>query len=446
MNVIYINTHDTGRYIQPYGYLVDTPRLMDLAKESTLFRNAYCAAPTCSPSRAALLTGTAPHSSGMFGLAHRGFSFHEYKQHLAHMLSENGFETALCGIQHEAEDVSVLGYQRILDDQDYSMGKCKRDWHTFDIDNAEKVAAFIQEDHSAPFFISFGMFSTHREFPEPSESVNPDYVMPPATVFDNPDNRMDMAGFLTMAKTADACVGIVMKALKESGLDDNTMVIFTTDHGIAFPRMKCSLYDTGIGVSLMIKYPENKLKGKVTDALVSHVDIVPTIFELCGIKTEDYFQGVSLLPLMEGKTNKVQDQIFAEVSYHVAYEPMRCVRTERYKLIQYFGGYERYMPSNTDDSPSKKMMIKEGFFNRTRTKITLFDLYLDPLERINVAEEAYYENILQDLSSRLYNWMEKTNDPLCNGKIIPPDEALVNFPDSLTPAEKVFIKDWEELM
>ncbi len=446
MNVIYINTHDTGRYIQPYGYPVETPKLMELAKESTLFRNAYCAAPTCSPSRAALLTGTAPHSCGMLGLAHRGFYFHDYKQHLAHMLSNNGFETVLCGIQHEAQDVSVLGYRRILDDQNYSMGKFKNDWRTFDINNAEKVANFICEDHSSPFFLSFGMFSTHRDFPEPSELVNPDYVMPPATVFDNPDNRLDMAGFLTMANTADTCVGIVMKALKESGLEDDTIVIFTTDHGIAFPRMKCSLYDTGIGVALMIKYPGNKLKGKVSDALVSHVDIIPTIFELCGIKQEDYFQGVSLIPLMEGKNNKVRNQIFAEVSYHVAYEPMRCIRTERYKLIQYFGGYERFMPSNTDNSPYKNMMINEGFFNRTRTQVMLFDLYLDPLERINVAEESDYQNILKDLSNKLYNWMEETNDPLCKGKIIPPEGALVNFPDSLTYAEKVFISDWEDLV
>lgn len=446
MNIIYINTHDTGRYIQPYGYPVETPNLMNLAKESTLFRNAYCAAPTCSPSRAALLTGTAPHSCGMFGLAHRGFSLYDYNQHLAHMLGENGFETVLCGIQHEAEDASILGYQRILDDQDYHMGNCKNDWHTFDINNAKKAAAFIQEDHSAPFFLSFGMFSTHRVFPEPDEWINPDYVMPPATVFDNYETRKDMAGFMTMAKTADECVDIVMKALEKSGLIDDTMVIFTTDHGIPFPRMKCSLYDTGIGVSLMIKYPGNKLKGKVSDALVSHVDIVPTIFDLCGIKPKEYFQGVSLVPLMEGKTQKVRDQIFAEVSYHVTYEPMRCIRTERYKMIQYFGGYEKYMPANSDDNPYKEMMIKEGFYNRTREKVKLFDLYLDPLERINVAGEAEYENVLQDLSSRLFNWMEKTNDPLCDGKIIPPDGALINFPNSLSPSEKVFISDWDDLI
>lgn len=446
MNVLYIHTHDTGRYIQPYGYPVQTPNLMELAKESTLFRNAYCAGPTCSPSRAALLTGMAPHSNGMFGLAHRGFSLHDYKQHLAHILSDNGYETALCGIQHETEDVSLLGYRRILGNQEYSMGKCDEDWHAFDVNNAKVTAEYITETHDKPFFLSFGMFSTHRKFPNPDGSVNPDYILPPSTVFDNPENRRDMAGFLTMAKTADECVRIVMDALRKSGEEDNTVVIFTTDHGIAFPQNKCNLYDTGIGVSLMIKYPGNRLSGKATDALVSQVDIIPTLCELCGIKPMDYLQGASLVPLLEGKADNVRNEVFSEVTYHVAYEPMRCIRTGRYKLIRYFGGYDFAMPSNTDDSPSKAMLMQNGFFERPREKTMLFDLYMDPLERVNVAQEPGYAAILRELSDKLTDWMEQTDDPLLSGKVIPPAGALVNYPQSASPAEKIFIKNWEDLL
>ena len=290
------------------------------------------------------------------------------------------------------------------------------------------------------------MFSTHRRFPDPGDSVNPDYVLPPATVFDNAANRRDMAGFLTMAETADQCVGIVMDALKKSGKENNTVVIFTTDHGMAFPQNKCNLYDNGIGVSLIIKYPHNRLSGKATDALVSQVDILPTLCELCGIKPMDYLQGVSLVPLLEGRTDKVRTEVYSEVTYHVAYEPMRCIRTERYKLIRYFGGYPYAMPSNTDDSPSKAMLMENDFYKRPREKVMLFDLYLDPLERVNVANDPGYEEIREELSTKLMSWMMDTHDPLVNGKVIPPEGALVNYPHSASPAEKVFIKNWEELL
>src|SRR5512138_3471119 len=100
-NILYIHSHDTGRYIQPYGYTVPTPNLQHLAEQGVLFSNAFCAAPTCSPSRAALLTGQCAHSSGMIGLAHRGFNLNNPAQHLATILHNNGYRTALVGVQHE---------------------------------------------------------------------------------------------------------------------------------------------------------------------------------------------------------------------------------------------------------------------------------------------------------------------------------------------------------
>lgn len=94
MNIVYLHTHDSGKYMQPYGHAIPTPHLMELARAGTLFRNAHCAAPTCSPSRAALLTGMAPHSCGMLGLAHRGFQLRDYSQHLVQVLNRSGWETS----------------------------------------------------------------------------------------------------------------------------------------------------------------------------------------------------------------------------------------------------------------------------------------------------------------------------------------------------------------
>ncbi|MDH7571364.1 MAG: sulfatase-like hydrolase/transferase, partial [Armatimonadota bacterium] len=113
-NLLYLHSHDTGRYIQPYGYPVPTPNLQRLAEEGFLFRQAFCANPTCSASRAALLTGQCAHSSGMTGLAHRGFSLKDYGQHLVHTLRAAGYVSTLVGVQHVARDATVIGYDEIL--------------------------------------------------------------------------------------------------------------------------------------------------------------------------------------------------------------------------------------------------------------------------------------------------------------------------------------------
>jgi N-sulfoglucosamine sulfohydrolase len=125
MNILYINSHDTGRYIQPYGYKVPTPNLQKLAEQGVLFRQCYCANPTCSPSRASLLTGQYAHSNGMLGLSHRGFSLNDYSQHIIHTLKEYGYFCALSGVQHidgPTEDVSQyasqIGYDAVLDKAD----------------------------------------------------------------------------------------------------------------------------------------------------------------------------------------------------------------------------------------------------------------------------------------------------------------------------------------
>ena len=104
LNIIYIHSHDTGRYISPYGYRFDTPNLLKLAEGGVIFRQAFSAASSCSPSRAALLTGTYPHTNGMLGLAHRGFKLHYPEHHLAAFLASHGYETVLAGFQHVSTD------------------------------------------------------------------------------------------------------------------------------------------------------------------------------------------------------------------------------------------------------------------------------------------------------------------------------------------------------
>lgn len=421
MNIIYIHTHDTGRYTQPYGYGVDTPHLMKFANEGTLFRNAYCAGPTCSPSRAGLLTGMAPHSCGMLGLSHRGFELNDYSKHLVQFLNQLGYETTLCGVQHEARREELIGYKRILHKEQYTLDNFKQ----WDMTNANLAADYIRESKEKPFFLSFGMVNTHRPFKQIDEDVNPDYVIPPFPILDNDVNRKDMAAYYSSVRVVDHCVGIVMKAIEEMGIRDNTLIIFTTDHGIAFPRMKCNLYDTGIGVSLIMDFPHNKKKGNAIDALVSHLDIYPTICELLDVGSPDWIQGESMLPLFTGEQAEIRHNIFSEVNFHASYDPMRCVRTERYKLIKIFSTHGRFVHLGGDGGIAEKFIIQHGGYDFKRDEEMLFDLYLDPLERVNYVKEESYQSIYKKLSEDLEKWMIATDDPLIHGDVLPPEGARI---------------------
>jgi N-sulfoglucosamine sulfohydrolase len=449
VNILYLHTHDSGRFLQPYGHAIPTPNLMSLAQEGILFRNCFCAAPSCSASRSAMLTGMNPHSAGMIGLAHRGFALKDPRQHLVYYLAEYGYETVLCGVQHEIASgrEKELGYTRIPQHDEPPVGEAPGNPQQAldrrvarDYANACAAADYLRQPKSHPFFLSVGLNSTHFDLPLPARDINPNYVQPPPTLPDNAITRNDMAGYHTLARQADQCFGLVLEALQQSAFADDTLVLFTTDHGIAFPWMKCTLYDTGIGVGLILRFPGGKHCGIVMDALVSHLDVFPTLCAVTGLPMPEWLEGHSLLPLLEGHTNRVREEIFAEVTYHAAYEPMRCIRTERYKYIRYFDDFRDTVKPNIDWSPSKDFLIENGLGERTHDPAEmLFDLYFDPTERANQAGNPRYASIRQDLADRLQHWMEKTDDPLLQGRVPRPPGAIANRKDGLHPFEM----DWE---
>ncbi|MGL1891284.1 MAG: sulfatase [Spirochaetaceae bacterium] len=433
MNIVYIHTHDTGKYIEPYGYAIPTPNLMKFTGEGTLFRNAFCTGPTCSPSRAGLLTGMAPHSCGMTGLSHRGFAINDYDKHLVRFLNRQGYETSLCGVQHEAADEKTIGYQNILHDEQYTLENFK----AWDLANAHKASDYIKEKKDKPFFLSFGMVNTHRPYPVIDDDINPDNIMPPFPVPDTVENREDMAAYITSVKVVDQCVGMVIKSLEDSGIRNETLIIFTTDHGIAFPRMKCNLYDTGMGVSLIMDYPGNRQKGIASDALVSHLDIFPTICGILDFKKPDWLQGISMVSLFKGQNKEIRETLFSEVTFHAAYEPMRCIRSKRYKYIRIFSGYDRYIHFGGDGGRSDQFFKEHGGGDLHRNEEMLFDLYLDPVERNNLIEVPSYKSVYNKMKQDLETWMAGTNDPLLDGDILSPQGAIIGKPEKLNPRIKI---------
>ena len=429
-NIIYLHSHDTGRYIQPYGHLTPTPNLQRLAEQGILFRQAFCAAPTCSPSRAALLTGQAPHSAGMLGLAHRGFSLKDYRQHLVHTLRQGGYRSTLIGVQHVAPSDGLIGY-------DHVVPVARRDVEHV----APAAAAFLAASPQEPFFLGVGFVETHREYPEPGPAEDPRYCLPPAPLPDTPEIRADMAAFKASARRLDQDVGTILGALDRAGLAENTLVICTTDHGIAFPQMKCNLTDHGIGVMLIMRGPAGLSGGRVCDAMVSQIDLFPTLCELLDLEPPPWLQGVSLMPLVRGQAEAVNEAIYAEVTYHAAYEPMRAVRTKRWKYIRRFGSRRTPVLPNCDDSPSKTVWLEHGWAERPLVREELYDLVLDPQERTNLAGIPAFAGALEKMRGRLEGWMQRTQDPLLAGPVPAPRGARVNDSDGVSPKEPTAVVD-----
>jgi arylsulfatase A-like enzyme len=285
--------------------------------------------------------------------------------------------------------------------------------------------------------LSVGFFETHRRFFEPVAGAEQS-VRPPANLQDLPATRLDMASFVESARSLDRGVGAVLDALEEQGLADNTLVICTTDHGIAFPGAKATMTDGGIGIFLIMRGPGFP-KGMVTDALVSHVDIYPTICDVVGVDTPDFVQGQSLLPLVDGRAESVRDAVFAEGTFHAAYEPQRSIRTREWKYVRRFDGRTRPVLANVDDSAGKELWIEHGWPQWLLDAEQLYDLVLDPNETRNVIHDPENEFIAHELAARLEEWMRETGDPLLDGPVAPPPGAEINDPDQRSADDPVTI-------
>ncbi len=428
-NILYVHSHDTGRYVSPYGYNLETPNYQRLAEEGFLFRQAFTSAPTCSPSRAGLLTGQSPHSAGMLGLTHRGFRLNDPSQHVATLLRDLGYRTGLYGIQHVSSGhPTELGYQHVEEHED-------RSWSSVAPRAVDAIRSLGEDASGTPFFMDVGFVETHRPFP-PVIPAEGRYQRPPVPLPDSPETRYDMATYHASVRLLDRALGMLLDALDEAGLAESTLVIATTDHGIAFPLMKCNCTDHGTGVLLIMRGPGGFSGGKVSDALVSQVDIFPTVCDLLEIDHPEWLQGTSLLPLVDGTQDEVNEEIFAEVTYHAAYEPQRAIRTRRWTFIRRFDARELPVLPNCDDGESRDYLLDNGWDQRPVDREQLYDNLFDPTQSCNRIDDPQLAAVADDLRGRLQAWMERTDDPLLAGPVPLPPGAAVN-----DPASRSFLED-----
>lgn len=412
-NVIYIHSHDSGKFISPYGYNVETPNLNDFANTAAVFHNSFAVAPTCSPSRTSLLSSTYPHENGMLGLVNRGFIMNDYNRHLVRWLNNANYETALCGIQHEAahyheseKAARIIGYQKNLTTQTTLADlEDKRIW---DRENTANVVNWLSDrETDNKFFLSLGFYCSHRPYPKVANSVESKVGVPNGFPADSV-LLQDFQEYNESIKHVDQCFGNVVDKLKELNILDQTIVIFTTDHGIAYPFGKNNLTDLGLEVALLMHLPTSNSRRDYAQ-LVSHLDVVPTLCDYLEIEPEFPVRGKSLRPLIE-KSQEVNEELYFEMNFHTSYEPARAVRSKRFKYIEYLEDYEKYQLSNINDSKVKDFYVNAGLAEKNKPRQQFYDLYFDPDEKNNLMDNPNYTDEIKKFQLKLKHWRKETND------------------------------------
>lgn len=407
LNVVQITTHDTGRHLGCYGRpTLTTPNIDSLAADGVRMTNYFAAVPICCASRASMLTGLHPQRHGLMDLCFAPFDWRirDDVDHLAAILSRNEYRTMLFGIQHEAahDDADRLGF----DERRCTEGRPPCD------EIAAEAARYITAEAGAdePFYAQIGFFETHTPFdfggtePDTSKGVE----IPPYLV-DDEESRAAMAGFQGAVRAADRAVGTIMEAVRSAGIEDRTLFVYTTDHGIEVPRAKWTLYDPGIAIALVMRCPVAGLTGgRTCDLPAGNVGYTPTILDILGLNEDIDFDGRSFAPALHGNVQPTRP-VFA--MYHKT--NARCVRTETMKLIRYFDAATDYarVPVSYGN-----VLAKRGI----RGNVELFDLQNDPNELNCLAHDPAYAAERKKLEQLLWEWMENVRDPLLSGPVATP--------------------------
>lgn len=420
-NILMIICHDLGQHLGCYDNLsVGTPNIDSIACDGILFKNYFATAPLCSPSRGSIMTGKYPAKTGFMGLVNRGWELPNNEKAMPQYLKEIGYSTYLFGFQHERRDPKSLEY-------DYVFG-----WNN-PPHLARKITSlvldFIKEVKEL-FFACIGFFEVHRPW-DIYRKVDPKIVKVPSYLPDTLEVREDLAMFYGAILETDYHIGKILEALRESNKEEDTLLIFTTDHGIAFPRAKSTLYDPGIKTTLIMRWPKGGfVGGKTHNELLSNIDLLPTLLDIIGAEIPDSIQGRSFKPLIYGETYKPREEIFAQKDWHDIYDPIRCIRTNRFKYIRNFiEGVWPYLPLPLDIEESlTRRSIGDSYYTRLREREELYDLESDPNEFFNLVKDPNYLSVLESLRMKLQRWMEENNDPILKGAIPVPGKGFVQDP------------------
>jgi N-sulfoglucosamine sulfohydrolase len=432
-NVLLIVADDQGLDLGAYGNRVlRTPNLDRLAARGTLFTNAFATVSSCSPSRSVIYTGLYSHSNGMYGLAHDVHNQHLLPsvRTLPQLLKAAGYRTALVGKKH------ILPESALPFDEELAPERPGNRDVAF---MASEARNFISRSAGKPFAMVVGYSDPHRAqenfgntraWPGIARATyDPAKVIVPAHLPDLPEVRRDVADYYESISRLDSGVGLLLEALRETGHGDDTLVIYLSDNGRAFPGAKTTLYDEGIHLPLIIASRVQGKGGVRNSAMVSWVDIVPTILDWARAPPSgQQLAGRSLLPILEQPDPPGWDRVFASHGFHEIqqYYPMRALRTRQYKyIVNLASPLEFPIAGDIASSPTWQAIAARpsvGLGARTTQKFLhrppeeLYDLRKDPSEVDNLAADPAHREVLERMRAEMTKFRADTHDPWLPGQ------------------------------
>jgi len=473
-NIIFFITDDESPTLGCYGDPVaKTPAIDQVAADGVLFRNAYATTASCSASRSVVLSGLHNHRNGQYGHEHHYHKFLTFEDvgrlSLPNVLGELGYRTGQIGKYH-------VGPESVYHFQNYFRGNSRNA-----VQMAEQVRGFITADDERPFFLYFAPADPHRgggvdesstlelkpnlfgnkpnrgSFPGVEEVFyDPEEVPVPPFLSDTAETRAELAQYYQACSRIDAGVARLVEILRQANLYDKTLIVFTSDHGMAFAGGKTTVYEGGLRVPMVVRDPYQEHRGVQSDALISHIDITPTLIDFAGgldhetnaplrfadtaepssreVSPQplnrhggqpfDRYHGRSWLHVLAEPKAEHWDTIFASHTFHEIqmYYPMRVVRDQKYKLIWNLAhGLPYPFASDLWAAASWQAQYQQGldapyglksvgqYIDRPRFE--LYNLQDDPHESNNLAENADSAEILKAYQEKLKQYQREMDDP-----------------------------------
>jgi N-sulfoglucosamine sulfohydrolase len=425
-NILFVLSDDhSAPYVGAYGASwMSTPNLDRFAREGMRFDRAFTAAPQCVPSRTALMTGRSPVAARMGRFSS---PLPADIPVVPEVLRPRGYYTGVCGRYFHLDGVNNPSEVTAQVYEKHQMKTWKNRVDFLNVSGQQQTPRLFdeflkQKPSGKPWFFWINYGDPHHPWEREAGKIDPAKVKIPAHLPDLPGVRDDLARYSAEVERADGFFGQAMDVLRRSGQEENTLVVFMGDNGMAFPHGKGSLYDPGVNVPLMARWPGRIRPGVSTD-LISGEDIAATFMEAGGVAPPKGVTGRSFYPLLTGGSYQPREYVFGARLHHgnsefseetksSEWDVGRSVRSKRYKLIYNLTPQMEYRPTDSSNDPGWQEMraahaagkLKpehdRAYFGR-RPPLELYDLEKDPAELNNVAGRPEYRDAQQTLAAAL---------------------------------------------
>ena len=411
-----------------------TPNIDRLAAEGIRFEHAHVTIAVCQPSRSAIMTGRYPHRSGGEGLLrlrHCGILI------LPDLLRQAGYRVGILGKVTHSTPQADFEWDMTYDREDLGHGRNPGIYR-------RHAETFIRDarDADTPFFLMLNAHDPHRPFygndkPEwyeegdgppavaPSRTFDPDEIAVPGFLPDLPDVRREVAEYYNSVRRCDDTVGGVLEVLRDAGCEEETVVLFLSDNGMAFPFAKTNCYLHSTRTPLIVRWPGVIPAGSHdTEHFVSGIDVLPTVLDAIQSTEPSGIDGASVLPVCRGERQAGREMVFTQFHQTAGKRnyPMRCVQNRRFGYIfNAWSDGERLFRNESQDGRTMAAMREaakrdDGVAARVdhflyRTPEELYDFANDPHAETNLIDDPAYAAVRTSLQAALEQWMEENDDP-----------------------------------